>query len=192
MECPGFTRRQPPNPKNLHKQYQDIVALPGTDPGLNPPPTPYRDLAYEGFSVNAAGTPIIGTTDNSIYYDVVTQLLLGEPSISKTYSGSTVTNFDLNSFTFVCVLQTLESVKGVGTNCTLNISGVKSKSVKKSCKFVQKVGTLDITPAKCVLGSQFVGLNSVAFETVPDIPVAGDEVVLTALDNVAVEVRRTC
>lgn len=92
----------------------------------------------------------------------------------------------------MCVLQSLESVKGVGTNCTLNISGVKGKSVKKSCKFVQKVGTLSITPVKCVLGSQFTGLDSVTFETVPEIPVVGDEVVLTALDNVAVEVRRTC
>ena len=93
----------------------------------------------------------------------------------------------------MCVLQSLESVKGVGTNCTLNVSGLKgSKSVKKSCEFVQKVGTLIITPAKCVLGSQFTGLDSVEFETVPEIPLVGDEVVVTALDNVAVNVRRTC
>ena len=93
----------------------------------------------------------------------------------------------------MCALQSLESVKGVGTNCTLNISGVKKKGiVEESCEFVQKVETLSITPAKCVLGSQFTGLDSVAFETVPKIPVAGDAIVLTALDNVAVEVRRTC
>lgn len=177
------------------EQYQDIPVLPATDPGLNPPPTPYLYLAYTGFSVNGAGMPIIGTTDNSIYYNLNTQLLLGKPGISKNYDKSTVIDFDLRSFTFVCVVQSAESIKGVGANCTLNVSGVVAAGggkVSKSCQFVQEVGTLSITPVTCSLGSQFTKLSSVAFDTALQVPLVGDAVELTALDNVAAKVRRTC
>ncbi|KAI4180345.1 MAG: hypothetical protein L6R41_007291 [Letrouitia leprolyta] len=178
-----------------NKQYQDIPALPAADPGLNPPPTPYRSLAYGGFSINAPGVPILQTIDKSIYYSVQTRLL-GSPAISNEYTNSSVQAFDLTSFTFVCVVQTAESLKGVGTNCTVRVNGTKAAGgggaqVMKECKYVQQGTGLDIAPATCVLGGGFALLEKADFMTV-DPPVIGTALLVTAIDNVAVVVRQVC
>lgn len=136
---------------------------------------------------------ILQPTYKGLYYDLQTELFDGKPGISKNYDKSTVIDFDLRSFTFLCGLQSVESVQGVGVNCTVNVSGQGARGpVRKSCKFVQKLGSLTITPATCSLGSQFTGLSSVAFESVLQLPVSNDAIQYTGVDNVSAKVRKTC
>ncbi|KAK1224880.1 hypothetical protein PQX77_012191 [Marasmius sp. AFHP31] len=175
--------------KEYVADFEDIPALPGADPGLNLPPTPYKDLVYTGFSTNAAGIP--PNTDHSIYYGdavLATVLAKGIPKISKADYDQ---NFDLKSFKFVCVVQSAESLKGVGKSCKIKLTGWKGGSqIYKECEFEHSLLDLKIDPKKCET-RDFEGVDSVGFETVtsPDVV---EGVLITAIDNINLVVRKPC
>lgn len=108
-------------------------------------------------------------------------LALGKPSIT---ADSSVAFFDLHKFTFVCAADTVESAKGVGQSCTLQIWGTKVSTqavVSTTCGFVHDLLDLTIVPATCELGAAFTGLERVDFETTE--AALGVVTAVTALDN---------
>ncbi|KAJ8073352.1 hypothetical protein PM082_011624 [Marasmius tenuissimus] len=191
--CVGVLATSGTTPQICSKEYvaefEDIPALPGADPGLNPPPTPYKDLVYTGFSTNEAGIP--PNTGHSIYYgDAVAATILahGFSDISK---ADYVQNFDLNSFTFVCVVQSAESLKGVGKSCKIKLTGWKgANQVYKECEFEHPLSNLTIVPKKCET-QDFKGVHSVGFETVTS-PAVLKGTLITAIDEIGLVVREPC
>ncbi|KAL0563761.1 hypothetical protein V5O48_018301 [Marasmius crinis-equi] len=172
--------------RKAEASYDDIPALPAADPGLNPPPTPYKGLVYSGFSANAAGLPF--KTDHSIYYgNLVLQTVRdnGFPKISK---ADNVKSFDLDSFTFVCGLQSAESAKGVGYPCKIKLTGWKGTNqvAYKECEFQHSLLDLSIEPSWCT--PEFKDVDSVGFESVTILEVA-EIALITAIDNVDVDIR---
>lgn len=155
-------------------------------------PNPYHNLSYSnGFGVAARGLPTDPNPEQVIFYALTTEAR-GIPTISSTYTGSSVLSFYPRSFTFVCTLETAQADVGVPESCTLQLSGktVAGTPTSTICEYdASGLGTT-VTPGVCSVPGDFSAVTSIEFATVS--PVLVDEVLVTSFVQFDFLLRQAC
>ncbi|KAH7014142.1 uncharacterized protein B0I36DRAFT_369131 [Microdochium trichocladiopsis] len=118
-----------PAPQNA--DYDDLTGLPGIN--LNPLPSPYKGLDYQGFSYANVLLPGLQpgvkpqTGSRYAVSNLITQLG-GAPTISALYDGSIISGFDLQSLYFGCAINLAQAVAGIPVECTITVTGYRGKT----------------------------------------------------------------
>ncbi|KAI9706120.1 MAG: hypothetical protein M1836_005526 [Candelina mexicana] len=137
----------------------------------------YKLLNYSAFNfLNAGveGAVVTGVVPQSPPICIATgineNVIAGTAQITRNYVGSKVQYFDLVSFYFGCVVNTVETVAGAPEMCTISVTGFRPGSPSKA------VDTIDFTFSpkasvsasmiQAVLPSTFSGLERVEFAIV--------------------------
>ncbi|KAH0440692.1 hypothetical protein CcaCcLH18_02362 [Colletotrichum camelliae] len=110
----GFNDIKSPGPKN------QALSL----------PTPYFELAYEGFDVKAVARPSDVSDRKYLTYEGTS--VSSTQAVRKDYNGSRVENFDLHGFDYKCVRTLFEPER---RPCKITVTGVSGngESVSESC-----------------------------------------------------------
>lgn len=108
--------------------FDDLTSLPGD--ALNPIPTPYKGLYYQGISfttvVRTGLLPgVLPHSGNNYGAIGLPTMLQGSPMITTNYADSNIASFQLESFYFGCAVQTATGVTALPTACTINVTGYK-------------------------------------------------------------------
>ena len=87
----------------------------------------------------------------------------GTPSLTTLYSGSKLKSFDLHSFWFGCVLQSVEGAAGVAVECTITVAGFRNGQEVTVANFTFSpiVGVLAVPMIEAVLPASFAALQNV-------------------------------
>ncbi|KAI4203206.1 MAG: hypothetical protein LQ350_002082 [Teloschistes chrysophthalmus] len=130
----------------------------------------YRGLFYNAWDVVNLASPLSGlaphTEPNGIATSTVTaQALMGSPTLTVDFPGSTSLFFDLLSFYFGCVLPTGQGEVQAAQQCSILFAGFDAFNKQKA------VATFTFTPTvtnllqppmiQAILPSSFVGLHNI-------------------------------
>lgn len=110
-------------------QFNDIAP---TSPNkqTRSPPTPYFELAYEGFGVKAVAGPNDVSDRKYLTYEGTS--VSSTRAIRRDYNGSRIENFDLDGFDYKCIRTLSEPER---RPCKITITGVSvnGDNVSESC-----------------------------------------------------------
>ena len=123
------------------------------------------------------------SSPNLIYTAVEQQATNGTPYLTTLYSGSKLASFDLHSFWYRCVDDTVEGVVTVATECTITVAGFRNNQevALASYSFTPTVANDALASmVEAVLPSKFVTLQNITF-------IQGDpNTQVIALDDISV------
>ena len=107
-----------------------------------------------------------GVSTHSTLSDIATlvtsQAVNGTPSL-RILPGSRINSFDLPSFWFGCVLNTVEDLAGKATQCTIAVAGFRKEQevAVASYTFLPPVIDVSVLMIEAVLPDTFVSLQNV-------------------------------
>ncbi|KAL3292173.1 endoglucanase-4 [Colletotrichum asianum] len=114
---------------NYNIGFNGIAPLSPNKQALSPP-TPYFELAYEGFDIKAVAGPNDVSDRKYLTYEGTS--VSSTRAIRRDYNGSRVENFDLDGFDYKCIRTLSEPER---RPCKITITGVSvnGDNVSESC-----------------------------------------------------------
>ena len=107
-------------------------------------------------------TVIPHTLPNDIASAVEQQAVNGTPYLRTLYTGSKLKSFDLHSFWFGCLLQSVEGAADTAVQCTISVAGFRNgqEVAVASFTFSPTLGVLAVPMIEAELPSTFTTLQN--------------------------------